>query len=515
MNTYLKSMLCVLLSLFCLISTVSCGGETTPGSTESGESGTNTTNGDAATGGDSSGNGTKPVETDPKVFFKPKGKTYDRDFVFAGTGQFMDYYMVDENYKAGNGSVIQEAAYKRNVFMSDIHGVNVKMKKIELSSLEVSVLADMHVADLAVYTNDQQFSYLTKGIYLDVLPLQSLNLSAPYWDQMIQEQLMVGDSLYMIEGDFSFVDQLRTGAFLFNASVYSAQGYDDTYGSLYELVDEGKWTQEILFEMSNGMYKDNNNSGTKDEADTYGIICGTGLVWALFSGSGMKLVESKHGEIELLISDPSRWQSVYSAIEDIVGKCVGVDDVANPQLWTGDVWTHASNVFENGNALFRYTALSAALRLSNTACTFGVLPVPKYTQEQTQYYNIASPKGVFHGALLSSIPDREVAAEILDALCYYSRYGGTASLYDAYFETFRLNKFCGTPDDLRMLELLFSTTFYDLDYAADITQIPQKHIISIEMTEDTSKLYSTLHNALNSAQIRLDEFKIAVAALKS
>ena len=76
-------------------------------------------------------------------------------------------------------------------FMSDIHGVNVKMKKIELSSLEVSVLADMHVADLAVYTNDQQFSYLTKGIYLDVLPLQSLNLSAPYWDQMIQEQLII------------------------------------------------------------------------------------------------------------------------------------------------------------------------------------------------------------------------------------------------------------------------------------------------------------------------------------
>ena len=88
-------------------------------------------------------------------------------------------------------------------------------------------------------------------------------------------------------------------------------------------------------------------------------------------------------------------------------------------------------------------------------------------------------------------------------------------MYDAYFETFRTNKFCGTPDDLRMLELLFSNTFYDLDYAANITTIPQKHIISIEMTEDTSKLYSTLHNALNSAQTRVEEFRLSVAALKS
>ena len=508
MKQHWKSIVCVLLSVLCLFSVVSCGdGETTPPEGSSDVVG--------ATGGDvTGGSSTAPEVTDPKELYKPAAKVYDRDFVFAGTGQFMDYYIVDEGYN-GNGSVIQEAAYKRNVFMSDIHGVNVKMKKTELSTLEVASSSGIHVADLAVYTNDQQFTYLIKGLYLDVLTLESLNLSAPYWDQQIQEQLMVGDRLYFIEGDFSFVDQLRTGAFLFNATVYAAQGYGETYGSLYELVDTGAWTQEILFEMSNGMYKDNNHNNTKDEADTYGIICGTGLVWALFSGSGLKLMESKHGEMELLVTDPTHWETVYSAIEDIVGKCVGVDDVANPQLWTGDVWTHASNVFESGNALFRYTALSAALRLSSTTCTFGVLPVPKYTKEQTKYYNIASPKGVFHGAMLSAIPDREVAAEIFDTLCYYSRYGGSASLYDAYFETFRTNKFCGTPDDLRMLELLFSNTFYDLDYAANITTIPQKHIISIEMTEDTSKLYSTLHNALTSAQTRLEEFRLSVAALKS
>ena len=505
MKKYLKSIICIFLSLLCAFSVAACGKKT-----NSDGNGDSATDGNVTSGSD---HGTEVV--DPKEYYKPENKTYDRDFVIAGTGQFLDYYNVDENYQIGKGSVIQEAAYKRNRFMADVHGVNVTMKKSELDSLEVGGSAGIHVADLAVYTNNVQFNYLTKGIYLDVLELESLNLNAPYWDQNIQEQLMVGDSLYMIEGDFSFVDQMRTGAFLFNADVYKEQGYYETYGSPYALVDSGAWTQDVMFEMASSMYKDNNENNVKDELDSYGILCGTGLVWALFSGSGMKLMESKHGEINLLISDPTYWNTAYSAIENIVDKCVGNDDVANPQLWDGDVWTLASDAFESGRVLYRYTALSAALRLTNDECTFGVLPVPKYTSEQTEYYNIASPAGVFHGAMLASIPDQEVAAEIFDALCYYSRYGGSASLYDAYFNTFRLNKFCNSPDDLRMLELLFSTTFYDLDYAANITKIPANHIIDIEMeTKDTSTLYSTLYNAMNSAQTSLEQFRLDVAALK-
>ena len=410
MKQYVKSIVCVILSLLCLISAVSCGVRK--------PSGTEVTVNTATDGGDGTEQNTQPVETDPKQLYKPENKTYDREFIFAGTGQFLEYYNVDENYKSGSGSVIQEAAYKRNLFMADIHGVDVKMKKTELSSLEVGASAGMHVADVAVYTNNQQFDYLTKGLYADVLKLKGLNLSAPYWDQNIQEQLMVGDSLYMIEGDFSFVDQLRTGAFLFNADVYNARGYNNSYGSLYGLVDSGAWTQDIMFEMASDMYVDENHNGAKDEADTYGILCGSGLVWALYSGSGLKIVASKHGEMELLIANPTYWATAYSAIEDIVEKCVGNDDVANPQLWSGNVWALASEAFESGRVLFRYTALSAALRLTNTACTFGILPVPKYTSEQTEYYNIASPAGVFHGAMLSSIPDIEVAAEIFDAICY-------------------------------------------------------------------------------------------------
>ena len=226
---------------------------------------------------------------------------------------------------------------------------------------------------------------------------------------------------------------------------------------------------------------------------------------------------SKHGEMELLISDPSYWNTTYSAIEKIVDKCIGNNDVANPKLWTNssNIWADASTAFENERALFRYTALSAALRLTNTDCTFGLMPVPKYTQAQTEYYTIASPQGVHHGGILSAIPDKEVSAEIFDALCYYSRYGGNASLYDAYFETFRLNKFCGTPDDLRLLELMYDTTFYDLDFAANSTRIPGNHIYDIEMSEDKSALYSTLHNALNEAKIRLETFKSEVAKLNS
>lgn len=505
---YLKSIICLILSLLCVISVVSCVNKQSASNPD----------GDGTNVGDNgnSGTNTETEEIDAKEFYKPESKTYDRDFVFAGN-EFIDYYNVDENFQLEKGSTLQKAAYYRNTLMSAAHNVNVKMNNKTIAEIEVANSAGIYIADVAVYNNYQQFQYVTKGLFADVLELEGLNLDAPYWDQNIQEQLMVGDSLYMVEGDFSFVDQLRKGVFLVNSDVYKAQGHYDTYGSPYQLVDKGDWTMDVLFEMSTGMYKDNNDNGVEDESDTYGIICGTGLVWALYSGSGMQLMASKHGEMELLISDPSYWNTTYSAIEKIVDKCVGNNDVATPELWTNssNIWADASTAFENGRALFRYTALSAALRLTNTDCTFGLLPVPKYTQDQTEYYTIASPKGVHHGGILSAIPDKAVSAEIFDALCYYSRYGGNASLYDAYFETFRLNKFCGTPDDLRMLELMYDTTFYDLDYAANITEIPGVHIYNIEKSEDKSALYSTLYNALNAAQTRLETFKSEVAALKS
>ena len=511
MKQYWKSILCVILSLLCMVSVVSCNF----GKQDASESSNSEVTEANGVGGDA----TDPTETeeefDPKQAYKPANKQYDRDFTFAAN-EYIDYFTVDEKYQSGKGTVLQEAAFKRNLVMSEIHGVNVNIKNVSLDTLSVTALVGQHVADVAIYGTQQLFNYVTKGLYADVLEFNGLNLSAPYWDQNIQEQFMIGDALYVIEGDFSFVDQIRTGVFLYNADVYNARGYDTTYGSPYALVDSGAWTFDLMFEMADGMYVDENRNGIEDENDTYGILCGTGLVWAFFGGSGMKLMASKHGEIELLISDPTYWENAYSAIEKIVGKCIQNDDVANPKLWNHDnIWAAASTAFESGRVLYRYTALSAALRLTNSDCTFGLLPVPKFTQDQEQYHTIVSPAGSLHGTMLSSIPDGEVAAEIFDAICYYSRYGGAASLYDAYFETFRLNKFCGTPNDLRMLELLFSTTFYDLDYAANITQLPSNYIYHIEMDEDASSLYSTLYNARNAAQTRLEEYKLEIASLKS
>ena len=494
---YTRKFLCLLLALLTLLSCVACNSEKAPEKETEGEDEIET-------------NGTAEPDSE-EVLLKPTQKQYDREYTFMVDGNYFCY--VPEDYQYGDGNVIDEAMYERNMFMSDEFGVEVVYRDEgtnAYSLFSTAATSGDYVCDSVLFVAQQSFKLLRQGLYIDLAGLESLNLSASYWDQCIQSEYAIGDKVYFLEGDYTVYDELRTYVVLYNKRLYEDYGYYTKYGTLYDMVENHTWTLSKMMEMADGLYFDENNNYERDENDTYGVVGALNFTWCAFLGSGLKMISNNNGDLTLMIKDNSFYQRAYDALEDAMEMCID-EDILQPQLMQHpDVWTAASDIFENNRALFRATTLSAATRLSNMSSKFGLVPVPAYSEDQGGYYGWVVSDSHTPLSMPRTVKNQEETAEILEVFCYYSRYLGEGSLYNAFIENFRLRKFCETEQDLAMLELIFEAKIYDFDYSAQITNIGDE-VWSMTKAQNYSTLASSIASLRGLAQTKLDTFLLAMA----
>lgn len=493
----MKSLLCLVLAILMMFSAVSCfGKKDEPQGTESNNANTD----DPASG-----------ELSDEEFYKPEKKDYNRELTFmTDIPAFMG---VNENYKDGDGTVLDDAVYRRAQLMANEFGVDVVVKTGTEAEYSTYVTTGQYACDCLVMMAQSTFRLVLQDLMVDLATLNNLNLQAPYWDQRIQTDYAVGDRIFCLEGDFSYYDEYRTMTVLFNDKLYTDYGYYETYGSPYSLVKNGTWTMDNMLTMADGLYRDLNDDGHRDEFDQYGIIGALNIQWNFFLASGLKTIEVKDGELTLNIKSDGYYNQVYDVFDNVMTKFTGDDDIIYPHHLhdlSTDKWAAASNIFENNQALFRMTTLSAASRLGNMATKFGVLPFPAYT-EGGDYYGWLPGDSHNPLSMARTVENREETAAILDAFCYYSRYGAN-TLYDAYFESFRISKFCENEEDLEMMNLVIETKCYDLDFVANITGFSSE-IWSMARNENISTLASTLTAKRNSASGAMDEFILRIMSL--
>ncbi|MBE6633818.1 MAG: hypothetical protein E7620_05695 [Ruminococcaceae bacterium] len=493
-----RKILCLLLAFFTLFSLASCGDQPNEGE------GNKESNPIVTIGG--------TAEPDSEEdLLKPEQKDYDREFKFMVDGNY--YCYVPKDYQTGEGNIIDEAMYKRNLFMDEMFGVDVVYRDegtTAYSTFSVAVTAGEYVSDSVLFVAQKSFQLLQQGLYSNLANLKGLNLSASYWDQRIQSEYAIGDKVYFLEGDYTVYDELRTYVVLYNKRLYESYNYYTEYGTLYDMVENQTWTLEKMMEMSEGLYSDENHNNVRDEFDKYGIVGALNFTWCAFLGSGLKTISNNNGELTLMIKDASFYQRTYDVLEAVTEMCID-EDILQPQLMQhADVWTAASNVFENNQALFRATTLSAATRLSNMSAKFGLVPIPAFSEDQGGYFGWATSDSHTPLSMPRTVEDKEETAEILEVFCYYSRYLGEDSLYNSFIESFRLQKFCETEQDLAMLELIFEAKLYDFDYCAQITNIPDK-IWSMTKAQNYSELASSIASLRGAAQAKMDAFLLAMS----
>lgn len=402
------------------------------------------------------------------------------------------------------GDAISVSLYDRALLMEGEYGVDIQVlvdAQFE-DSIAMAGYAGLYICDVSMIPARRIFSLAMQGYFCNFLELdQYMNLEASYWDQRIQDDYRIGDMLFTLDGDFTYYDELRTLIVVYNETVYKNYLYENTYGTPYSMVENHTWTYSNMMEMIKALSGDTSGDGEMNELDTWGMISELTATYYFFLGSGLKIMDNDSGELTLTIEDPTMYRQIYDVIEETMTLAENQDILMPNDGRTlsdrSDIWGTANKILKDNRALFRTTTMTDVLGLQDMESNFGILPIPAFFENQTEYHCWVSGNTETPMALYRYVPNVQITAEITERLCYHSRYSGN-SLYSAFFDRMKYSRICRTEEDVKMLDLIIDSKAYDIDQATQITGL-EATMYRLARDQKIDTLSSSMENIKSAA----------------
>jgi hypothetical protein len=173
---------------------------------------------------------------------------------------------------------------------------------------------------------------------------------------------------------------------------------------------------------------------------------------SLFFGSGERIaLENSNGELELVMYN-DRAADVVNSLFDY---CL------DPEVMYGDGRDAA---FKESRLLMSSHAQSDIDAFRDCQFDFGILPYPKYNEEQKEYYSFVSTILTPGVSVPVTNNEPEKAGLILEAMAYYS----VDTLTHAYYDITLNDRYIRDEDSGEMLDIIFSTRVYDFGFIFDV-----------------------------------------------
>ena len=367
---------------------------------------------------------------------------------------FGDQYTSIEIYSAGSdGSLINDTVYNRNMIIEekfDIRITEERLQKATQTAYNV-VFAGEDLYDIVMPYLNSSVTNAMQGLYRNLHDVENLHLENSWWDQRANENLQVGDKLYFTTGDISILDNECTMVLFFNKELVS----EHDLGDPYQMVKDGTWTLDNLFAMCSGFSADLNGDGVlKTADDRFGLFCAHNTAHSLYFATGERIAAANaDGVLELVMNNERSAEAVNKILENCLDK----------SHMTGS-FDDSVKAFTEGRLLIAGWALTDINSIRDCQFDFGILPYPKYDENQSEYYSLIST-GLTPGV---SIPvtnnEPEKAGLILEAMAYYS----VDTLTHAYYDTALNNRYIRDEDSGEMLDIIFASRVYDFGYIFDV-----------------------------------------------
>jgi hypothetical protein len=231
------------------------------------------------------------------------------------------------------------------------------------------------------------------GALMNLYDLPDIQMNAPWWDQVFQEEVTIAGQLYFTIGDIGTVNKSAAAALTFNKSMYEKNGLTEKYGgSIYDLVREGKWTIDVALEMTREFGEDLNDDGTIDYNDLVGWSGQLDDMWSLFYGSGSKLASTDTADgYPVLTAYTQRSAAVMEKMQTLVQddrSYLSANDYFSVTQWPSSL---LRDNFIAGNSLFYNGSMTTPMELGGMDDDFGLVPIPKGDEEQDTYYSLVNP----------------------------------------------------------------------------------------------------------------------------
>lgn len=357
-----------------------------------------------------------------------------------------------------SGDVLNDAMYNRNHTVDE--RLNVKLsfnwhettwnsRTEELSYYTSAIMAGDDAFDIVSYIAHLLPSVCTDGSMYDLRSLEYMDLSKPWWTQFYNQAATVNGKLYFATGDIALGVYQNTYCMYFNQALVDDLSLEDPY----TLVENGNWTLDTLQSLSAQSYADLNGDGKRDVEDQWGLLIeGGNCISGFMEACDVTIFDiSADGKSVDYVFGSEHNINVIQEMCALLHESDGVYYRNNTTDLTADQY-----VFYNGNVVFTGGWFGDTDYYRELEFDYGVLPYPKYDENQTDYYTrvgtacpiVAVPVTTKDPSMVSAV------LEVMAAEGYYQ-------LRPAYFDTALKNKYSRDEKTKDMIDLIVDNITVD------------------------------------------------------
>ncbi len=373
-----------------------------------------------------------------------------------------------------NEDAVNIAVLNRNYKLEAEYGFRIEAVNIDQSGLSVFTrIEDDYLGGTIDYQVISAGAYriapaAVAGYLVDIYDIEDsyLSLNEEWWDPVAQKDMSIGNRQYMITGDLLVTDDEYIKCIYFNKDMVEKYKADPAFAKTpYDLVYDGEWTLDKMYEMVKAVAHDGGDDRMHPdgEDDTWGLVGVAFDTYMLIMGSGKPQVRKNADDIpEFAMLDEAN-VNAFLKVYDIVTDTQRVALREAYYEWNDkDGNAKIYNSFYDERALFMMGAIEKASspEMRDLNFHYGILPYPKYNEEQEHYASTVDPYG-FGVIGISNYIEKDELKQVtfcLEAMAYLNHEEITPEYYVRTLKMKRLDD-NESPD---MLDLISRNRLVDI-----------------------------------------------------
>lgn len=307
--------------------------------------------------------------------------------------------------------VVSDAVYDRNLAVEERFDVHIAEPVLSPDVDSYSVLTPVVAAgddiyDIAILHYKNMGISAANGFLIDTKTIGYTEYDKPWWYQKVNDAYSAGGRYYTLVGMYDLDNYYDMVCTFFNKDMLESL-YPGT--DLYSVVNEGKWTVDKMQELASAAYSDTNGNGKFEPAiDTFGYAQHEGDSFNYQFAWNQPVTERDADGYPVLAINTERQTEIVDRFYKLL--------FDQPAIVDEDDDFRYSAFMEN-RCLFLISTLSSSLFMRDMEQDFGILPLVKFDESQTEYYSHTNDHTSLVGIPVNKSKERmDKAAIILEAM---------------------------------------------------------------------------------------------------
>ena len=358
-----------------------------------------------------------------------------------------------------NGEILNDETFERNRIIQEKYNVLFEIQiENPTSAMQKFIQAGDDAYEVIFgYTNDN-ISMSAKNYFYDLNEFANIDLSKPWWNQTIMEDMSIYDKYYVGINDMTAQAYYAAGAIYYSKALAAQYDMEDPYA----LVRSGEWTFDKMTELCRNVSLDLNGNGQYDEKDQYGITYNNFAWQLMFYGIGETFIKKdSEGTLYLDQTNEKIINFLQKMLPSSQDESVTLYSEKYGHLGGDYRIDTCKNAFLENRALFWLEALYGTPQLRNMETDFGLLPMPKYDAAQEQYYSFIHS---FHSSSIVipvTVPEsrHDLVGRVVEDMAWLS----SETVRPAFIEATLKGKYSRDNDSADMIDYIINGI--RMDYA--------------------------------------------------